>query len=240
MARRVIVTGVAGGLGRAIAECFRQEGWEVAGTDRREPDHRVQLDAFVEADLLDTGATNAAIERLGQDGIDALVNNAAIQPLGSLTESSAEDWQEALKINVQGPATTIRAAHGLLRQRGGSVVNVASVHALATSPGRAAYVTSKGALMSLTRAAALELADEGIRVNAVLPGAVDTEMLRQSLRGEDSAITEVAASTPLGRIAQPREIAEAVLFLADDQRSSFVTGHGLVADGGVLARLASE
>lgn len=240
MARRVVVTGVAGGLGRAIAECFKRDGWEVGGTDRREPAAGVRLDAFVAADLLDTGATTTAIEQLGRDGIDALVNNAAIQPLGSLTETSANDWQETLTINVQAPAATIRAAHPLLRQRSGSIVNITSVHALATSPGRAAYVASKGALMSLTRAAALELAGDGIRVNAVIPGAVETEMLRQVVGGNDSAIADVAASTPLGRIGEPLEIAEAVMFLADSQRSSFVTGQGLVVDGGVLARLASE
>lgn len=240
MALRVLVTGVSRGIGRAIAERFARDGWEVAGTDRREPERDAPLDRFLKADFVDAEAAMGAIEELAGRGIDALVNNAAIQPSGSIIDSSPGEWDDTLAVNVRGPALAMKAARSALRQRRGAVVNIASIHALATSPGRAAYVASKGALLSLTRAAALELAPDGVRVNAVLPGAVETDMLRESLNGSGVEITKLAASTPLGRIADPLEIAEAVLFLADRDRSSFITGHGLVADGGVLARLASE
>ena len=130
-------------------------------------------------------------------------------------------------------------------------MNVASVHALATAGGVAAYAASKGALVALTRSAALELGGDGIRVNAVIPGAIDTKMLRGDAgrrvgsasgeqAGEQAGLDAIAARTPLRRIGRPEEIAQAVLFLAEADRSSFITGHALVADGGVLARLASE
>ena len=132
----------------------------------------------------------------------------------------------------------------LLRERRGAVVNVASVHAIATSAGLAAYAASKGAVVALTRAAALELAPEGIRVNAVLPGAIDTQMLRDGLsRGGpdiDAGMAALAERTPLGRIGRPQDVAEAVLFLADASRSSFITGQTLVVDGGATARLSTE
>jgi len=149
--------------------------------------------------------------------------------------------------NAAAPFVAIREAIPYLRKAQGAVVNVASVHALATSAGIAAYAASKGALVALTRSAALELGPDGVRVNAVIPGAIDTKMLRgdagralDGAGGSEEGLAEIAARTPLGRIGRPEEIAQAVLFLADGERSSFVTGQTLVADGGVLARLASE
>ena len=133
---------------------------------------------------------------------------------------------------------------GLRRSRG-AVVNVASVHAFATSAGAAPYAASKGAIVALTRAAALEWAPD-VRVNAVAPGAVDTGMLRQGVQrwappeAVDAELERLAARIPLGRIGRPEEIAEAILFLADGRRSSFITGQVLVADGGALARLSTE
>jgi NAD(P)-dependent dehydrogenase (short-subunit alcohol dehydrogenase family) len=125
----------------------------------------------------------------------------------------------------------------------GAVVNVASVHAFATSRNIAAYAASKGGLMAFTRAAALELAPHDVRVNAVLPGAVDTPALRDGL-GRSGAATAAEANligrTPLQRIGRPSDIAHAILFLADHQRSSFITGQGLVVDGGALTRLGTE
>jgi len=137
--------------------------------------------------------------------------------------------------------------HPLLQRPGGAVVNVASVHAVATSANIAAYATSKGGMVAMTRAAALELAAEGIRVNAVLPGAVDTPMLRDGLgractdgSSVDDAMADLAGRTAMGRVGQPREIAEAILFLADPDRSSFMTGQTMVVDGGATARLSTE
>ena len=139
--------------------------------------------------------------------------------------------------------------HGvsLLRSQGGSIVNVSSVHAIATSPGMAAYAASKGALMALTRAAAIELASENIRVNAVLPGAIDTDMLRAGLvRNHEKNVSfqkrldSLSKKHVIGRIGQPQEVGEMVLFLANDRGSSFITGQSIVIDGGATIRLSTE
>jgi NAD(P)-dependent dehydrogenase (short-subunit alcohol dehydrogenase family) len=140
----------------------------------------------------------------------------------------------------------MQAAHEALQVSRGAVVNVASVHAIATSVGAAPYAASKAAIVALTRAAALEWAPE-VRVNAVLPGAIDTPMLRQGVQrwaissdAVEPAIVELGARIPLGRIGRPDEVAQAILFLADSDRSSFITGQTLVADGGALTRLSTE
>lgn len=126
---------------------------------------------------------------------------------------------------------------------GASIINISSIHARATSAGLAAYVASKGALSALTRATALELGARGIRVNAVLPGAIDTPMLRNALarnRPLDDAWNSLIAGAPLGRVGAPSDVAHLVAFLADSEVSGNITGQEFVCDGGVLARLATE
>ena len=144
-----------------------------------------------------------------------------------------------LSANLRSVYLMSKYAHPLLRRGAGAIVNLSSVHAIATSEKVAAYAASKGAVLALTRAMALELAQDGIRVNALLPGAVDTPMLRTGIKSEIE-IDGLARRTPLGRIGQPEEIAQAALFLADDERSSFITGQALVVDGGATARLGTE
>jgi NAD(P)-dependent dehydrogenase (short-subunit alcohol dehydrogenase family) len=216
------------------------------GLDRREPSEELQLDHYVQVDV----AREDLAEEIGAlltrvDRLDALVNNAAMQTEKPLAETSAAEWDEVLATNLRGPFLAIQAASEALRRSRGAVVNVSSVHAVATSPGLAAYAASKGGLAALTRAAALELAPE-VRVNAVLPGAVDTPMLRAGVRRwaepdqVDATLDQLALRTPLRRIAAPSEIAQVILFLADGDRSSFVTGQTIVADGGVTAKLSSE
>ena len=248
MTRQVVITGALGGVGRACVATFREAGWAVAGTDRRPHAAEVGTEAFAQIDLTDPGAGaafGAFLETLGR--VDALVNNAAQMLTRSLVETTDAEWAEIMTTNVTAAFIATRLAYPYLRETRGSVVNVSSVHALATSRGVAAYATSKGGLTALTRAAALELASDGIRVNAVLPGAVDTPMLHAATNarfgGPDDGpdpLETLASRTPLGRIGRPEEIASVVLFLADGERSSFVTGQAIVADGGVLARLASE
>jgi NAD(P)-dependent dehydrogenase (short-subunit alcohol dehydrogenase family) len=193
--------------------------------------------------------------------LDALVNNAAV-PLGKpLEKVSLEEWDEVIDSNLRAAFLTVQKVLGWLKSARGAIVNVSSVHALATSVNITAYAASKGGLLSLTRAMAVELAPDGIRANAVLPGAVDTPMLREGLNrgqpvrapspgppGRDglagdpvaSRLKDLEARTVLGRIGQPWEVAEAILFLADNRRSSFITGQALVVDGGATARLSTE
>jgi len=246
MSQIVLITGVRGGVGSATAVLFRRAGWTTAGVDRLEPADDPDIDAYLQLDISHTDATEALerfLARLG--GLNALVNNAAMQIQKPFTDTTFAEWDEVMATNLRGAFLASQAASGPLRTARGAIVNVSSVHAVATSGGLAAYATSKGGLAAFTRAAALELAPE-IRVNAVLPGAVDTAMLRAGLSRVaapeqlDDAVQALAARTPLQRVAKPEEIAEAILFLADGERSSFITGQTLVVDGGATARLSTE
>lgn len=245
MANVAVVTGAAGGIGRATVQAFQQEGWYVVGIDVTDAESS-NADLCLKANVADPTEVEAAFTELARSGsVRALVNNAAIQLIGSLVDTTPEQWDAVMASNVRSAFLTTRAAYPLMREEGGAIVNVGSVHAVATSSGAGAYAASKGALVALTRAAAIELASAGIRVNAVLPGATDTKMLRSGLERPgagtpEQRLTSLAARTPLGRIGRPAEIAEAVLYLADERRSSFVTGQTLIADGGAMATLSTE
>lgn len=249
MSRVVLITGVAGGIGRATAVVFAEAGWRVVGVDRGADTPPEGVAHYIQADISDITASQAiftAVER-DEGRLDALVNNAAVQIAKPLIETTPEEWDMVMASNLRSVYLGIRHAYPLLRAQGGAIVNVSSVHAIATSANIAAYAASKGALMALTRALAIEFAREKIRVNAVLPGAVDTPMLHAGLsRGhvQGNTVAELmqglANRTVMGRIGQPREIGRAILFLADESLSSFVTGQSLVVDGGATARLSTE
>jgi NAD(P)-dependent dehydrogenase (short-subunit alcohol dehydrogenase family) len=182
------------------------------------------------------------------DTLDALVNNAAMQIAKPLIETTVEEWDGVMASNLRSVFLSVKLAHPLLKARGGAaVVNVSSVHAIQTSANIAAYAASKGGLLALTRAIAIELAPDNIRANAVLPGAVDTPMLRAGLgRGHlggdnmQDRLDNLARKTVNGRVGTPEEIAHAIYFLADNEQSSFMTGQALVIDGGATARLSTE
>jgi NAD(P)-dependent dehydrogenase (short-subunit alcohol dehydrogenase family) len=241
MSRIVVITGVARGIGAATAGVFSDAGWTVIGIDRHEPAPEIRLDDFRTADLADASATADAFRSLDPNAnLRALVNNAAVQVEKGLLETTVEEWDVVMATNLRAPFLAIQAAHRFMGA-GAAVVNVASVHAYATSYGLAAYAASKGGLVALTRAAALELMKDGIRVNAIVPGAVDTAMLHAGFgRAETSDVERLVSRTPAGRLATPREIGEAILFLCDERRSAFVVGQTLIVDGGALANLSTE
>jgi NAD(P)-dependent dehydrogenase (short-subunit alcohol dehydrogenase family) len=248
--RSVLITGVAGGIGGATARVFAAAGWHVVGVDRRLVEQLPAVDHLIQADISEPDAPEyiftQVVENEGQ--LDALVNNAAVQICKPLVETTPEEWDMTMASNIRSVYLSIRQAYPLLKAHGGgAIVNVSSVHAVATSVGIAAYAASKGALLALTRAVALELAPDHIRVNAVLPGAIDTPMLHAGLsRGhvEGSNVEELVRGLGkkhvLGRVGQPEEIGQAILFLADNKQSSFMTGQALVVDGGATARLSTE
>lgn len=249
MKRLVVITGVAGGIGGATAITFADEGWHVVGVDLQGEDQMAGVHRFIRADVSSAEASRRAFDQVAaEEGqIDALVNNAAVQICKSLVDTTPGEWDAVMGANLRSVYLAVRNAYPLLRGRKSAIVNVSSVHALATSANIAAYAASKGALLALTRALAIELAPDDIRVNAVLPGAVDTPMLHASLaRGHvsgenlDELLQELARRHVLGRVGQPEEIAQAILFLADYERSSFMTGQALVVDGGATARLSTE
>jgi glucose 1-dehydrogenase len=165
-----------------------------------------------------------------------------------LLQTSVEEWDAVMASNLRSVFLSVKLAHPLFKAGGGgAIVNVSSVHAVATSANIAAYAASKGGLLALTRAMAIEFAPDNIRVNAILPGAVDTPMLRAGLnRGHVSGgdiqtrLDNLARKTVNGRVGQPVEIAHAIYFLADEKQSSFMTGQAMIVDGGATARLSTE
>ena len=249
--KTLLVTGAAGGIGRATVNLFAEKGWKVIGVDRSEfGDDFPHEGLFIRSDI-SIGANMESIfgqARDFSDRLHALVNNAALQVAKPLLETSVEDWDAVMASNLRSVFLGIKLAHPLLKNAGGgAIVNVSSVHAVATSKNIAAYAASKGGLLALTRAVAIEFAADNIRCNAVLPGAVDTPMLRAGLErghlhGGDilQRLDNLARKTVNGRVGRPEEIAHTIFFLADDTQSSFMTGQALIVDGGATARLSTE
>ncbi|MFN3216060.1 MAG: SDR family NAD(P)-dependent oxidoreductase [Acidimicrobiales bacterium] len=248
MSRRALVTGVSGGIGQAVARTFVTEGWRVIGFDRiTPPDDLLAAIHYTACDLADSDQIRTSIASMvGDEPLDALVNNGALQLNRALSETSDDEWDLVMNTNVRSAFLCMREAHANLVAASGSVVNVSSVHAVATSANVGAYAASKGALVALTRAAAVELAEHGVRCNAVLPGAVDTQMLRDGLGrrphpdGPAGNLQALIDRTPLRAVADPYEIASSIVFLADGSKSSFITGQAVVIDGGATARLSTE
>ncbi len=247
----VLITGAAGGIGRATVHLFAQKGWRVIGVDRAPFGENFPEDGlFIQADISRPEEMAVIFEQAHAftDSLDALINNAAIQIAKPLLETTVEEWDAVMASNLRSVFLGVKLAYPLLKAHGGgAIVNVSSVHAIQTSANIAAYAASKGGLLALTRAMAIEFAPDNIRVNAILPGAVDTPMLRAGLnRGHVSGarieerLENLARKTVSGKIGRPEEIACAIYFLADNEQSSFMTGQALVVDGGATARLSTE
>lgn len=229
----VVVTGAASGIGAACVRSFRATGVETVGVDvslSSDADHHVDLDLA----RADCGT------RLGEviEGLEVtgLVNNAAVSADLEASDAQADDFDRAYQVNLRAPLLVAGALYERLRKSRGWVVNIASVHALATSKNVSIYAATKGGLVAMTRALAVEWAPE-VRVNAVVAGAVDSPMLRSGLDRTRSTVNELATRHPLQRVGTPEQIAEAVLYLA---RAEFVTGSALTIDGGALAHLSTE
>jgi NAD(P)-dependent dehydrogenase (short-subunit alcohol dehydrogenase family) len=245
--RIAAITGAGSGLGRAIAEAFARVGAEVALLDRNGIAGAEVADSIRTAggrshamvvDVSDAAEVDRTFGEIGKQlgHLDVLVNSAGIAIRTPAVETSREDWDMVMAINVTGSFLCARAAARLmLPQRSGSIVNLSSIMGLSGGiyP-NASYQTSKGAIVNMTRALALEWAKEGIRVNAVAPTWTRTEFTRTLLARPD-VLAKIEEATPLGRVADPEEIVGAVLFLASPA-ASMVTGHVLAVDGGFLAR----
>lgn len=241
-AKTALVTGAAGGIGRAVVERLHKSGWDVIAVDRKEFDGNFDLTV---ADITDPDDRSRLVRQVG-NRLGLLVNNAAVQ-INQPIESTTDDaWNETLRNNLTAPFSLIRDLKPALEAGSGAIVNVSSVHAYATSENVAAYAVSKGALSQLTRTVALEFAPLGIRCNAVAPGAVQTHMLLDGLSrrphpdGPAGNLEHLRQRTPLGVVAQPAAIASIVEFLGDNSAASYVTGQTLIADGGATLRLGTE
>lgn len=243
-----VVTGGAKGIGAAVARAFLDVGARVAIIDRDGPaaaqlkrelaQHSPSLAAY-DADVGDEAAVAAAFGAIVQDfgRIDVLVNNAGIAIRKPAVELSLDDWNRVVAVNMTGAFLCAReAARTMLRFGSGRIVNVASIMGLSGGGlyPNISYQTTKGALVNMTRALAVEWAKSGIRVNAVAPTYVRTEFIRPLL-DQPELVTRIEAMTPLGRLAEPEDIVGAVLFLSS-AASEMVTGHTLAVDGGFLAQ----
>ena len=240
--RVVLVTGSAAGIGRGIAERFAEAGARLALFDidgegaqavaESLPDAiAISGDIALEADSL--AAVQQTLEKFGR--LDVLVNNAGIERNGVITEMPPDVWDRQIAVNLRGAYLFSRAAIPHMRERGGSIIQISSVHAFLSWPECSAYDATKAGLLGLTRAMALDHGRHGIRVNAICPGYIDTPMMDQWLDGlpdPATSLSAVLAAHPMGRIGRPRDIAEAALFLASDA-ASFITGISLVVDGGM-------
>jgi NAD(P)-dependent dehydrogenase (short-subunit alcohol dehydrogenase family) len=245
--RVAIVTGASSGIGRASALAFAKQGARVVVADL--DDERGELVAeeaaatgseslFVHTDVTNPADVEALVQRCVArfGGLDYAHNNAGIQTASASTaDCSLDDWNRALSVNLTGVFLCMQAEiPRLLEHGGGVIVNTSSAGGLKGFPGASAYVSSKHGVIGLTKCAALEYATSGIRVNAVCPGVVDTELTARFTHGDPQLKDQLLDVEPVRRFGTPAEIADAVLWLCSNQ-ASFVTGHALVIDGGQLA-----
>jgi NAD(P)-dependent dehydrogenase (short-subunit alcohol dehydrogenase family) len=240
--RTALVTGAAGGIGSALTRAFMEDEYRVIGLDRR-ADLVGECDEYVQCDLRRCVEDRrylvdrvAEVETLlGDDGLHVLVNNAAVQLLKPTEAIESDDWQQVLGVNVVAPFLLVQSFLKRLESAGGSVVNIASIHAHLTKPDFVLYATSKAALVGLTRTLSVDLGPR-VRVNAIAPAATATPMLLEGFSHAPDLLEELGAMHPLGRIAQPHEIASVAVFLAS-AAASFVSGAIVAVDGGIGGRL---
>jgi NAD(P)-dependent dehydrogenase (short-subunit alcohol dehydrogenase family) len=240
--RSAVVTGAGSGIGRACAELLLGEGWQVAFLDvdeaalaaSRERHAKAKGARFASVDVSNEGAVERAVAELNRElgGIHGLVNSAGMALNKGLFETTAAEFRKVLDVNVVGTFLVGRAVARVMRDRSiqGSIVNIASISGLRGSLKRSAYGASKGGVVTLTKVMANELAALGIRVNAVAPGPVETEMVKAHHTPEDRLL--YGRTIPMKRYAEPVEIAQAAYFLLDPARSGYVTGEILAVDGG--------
>jgi NAD(P)-dependent dehydrogenase (short-subunit alcohol dehydrogenase family) len=243
--RTAVVTGAAQGIGRRAAEVLAQRGYRLALIDLRMPDETIQAIRSAGSEAIAHAgnvADESVVERFAQSVRDAwgradvLVNNAGVSLIARAENTSAVDYRRVLEVNLVAPFLLAKAfGADMLAAGRGSIVNVASVAGLVGIADRAAYNASKHGLIGLTRTLAAEWGGRGVRVNAVCPGWVKTEMDAADQSGGSYTDADITGRIPMGRFATPGDIASAIAFLADETQSGFINGHALAVDGGWTA-----
>lgn len=239
MARTVLVTGASRGIGHAIATRLQEDGWQIVNLDRETPGERA-VGEWVQVDVSDTAALESALDSLqSRVAIDGLINNAGIGQSATLEETTNEDFDRTIAVNVRAPMICARAVIGGMKQRGfGRIVNISSRAHLGKTH-RTAYSASKGGILSMTRVWALECAADGVTCNSIAPGPIRTELFDHVNPPGMPRTQEIIGTIPVGRLGEPDDIANAVAFFMDD-RAAFITGQVLYVCGGIsLARSGS-
>ncbi len=241
-----IITGAANGIGQACARLFAEQGAKVVLADIQDAPGQTlaqelqaegQQASYVHCDVGRKADVDALVQQvLALHGrIDVLVSNAGIFKASPFLEVSESDFDEVLRVNLKGAFLMGQAAARAMKASGGgAIVHMSSVNGVMAIPEIASYNVSKGGINQLTRAMALALADDGIRVNAVAPGTIATELARKAVLTSDAARTKILSRTPMKRLGEPEEVARTVAFLASDA-SSYITGEILTVDGGRMA-----
>jgi 3-oxoacyl-[acyl-carrier protein] reductase len=238
--KKALVTGASRGIGRAVTDRFLAAGAEVWGLGTREPEdlpERIEKSGgklhWISADLGKTGGVEAVIDAALKEscGFDIVVNNAGITKDNLSFRMSLEDWQKVLDVNLTAAFLVARTVgRDMIRRRAGSIINMSSVVGLHGNGGQANYAASKAALIGLTKSLAQETASRGVRVNAIAPGFIESDMTAALPGAVKQKMNDVI---PLKRPGKPEDIAEAALFLASDS-SSYITGQVLPVDGGMF------
>jgi 2-keto-3-deoxy-L-fuconate dehydrogenase len=234
--RRALVTGAGSGIGEAVARGLHAEGADVVLADA--VGERVEALAAGLGDrsralTLDVRDEDAVATAMGD--LEVLVNVAGIGSTTNAPDTPLEVWENVFAVNARGTFLCCKhAIPGMVERGGGAIVNIASIAGLVGLPNRAAYCASKGAVIALTRALAIDHVRQGVRVNAVCPGTVDSPWVRRLVDEVGESLDALRARQPMGRLGTPEEIAQAVLYLASDA-AAFITGSGLVIDGGLTA-----
>jgi NAD(P)-dependent dehydrogenase (short-subunit alcohol dehydrogenase family) len=236
--KTALITGASRGIGRSIAARLLSDDWTVYNLDMAPPETGPDLgDRWIEANLGDVEATKKVLgEVISHGTVSALVNNAAIGRMSALEDTRVDDFDESVAVNMRAPMLCAQAVISGMKEQGfGRIVNIASRAHLGKAL-RTSYAATKGAMVSLTKVWALELAPHGISVNAIAPGPIRTELFERANPGDNPRTRQIIDAIPVGRLGEPEDVANAVAFFLDD-RSGFVTGQVLYVCGGVtLAR----
>ena len=249
-----IVTGAGSGIGTGIAEVFAEQGAQVVVAEVSEERGRAVAEdlqqrfgrgLFIQTDVSSAAGCKILIEKTLETcgHIDTLVNNAGVNFVKPTLEMDEEDWDRVLDVDLKGTfLCSLHALKAMAEHGQGSIINIASVHTLATLPEAAPYAAAKGGMAAMTQSLAIEFAPRGIRVNAVSPGLTDTQIwqdIQDAAENREEALQHWFDNIPMRRVQSPREVGQVVLFLASDQ-TSYVTGANLFTDGGMTAQLINQ
>lgn len=233
--KSVVITGVLGGIGQALAKVFKDAGYRVIGLDIKEQENecdiffRFDLNAYCD-DFRYRASQNEKFHR-EISRVDVLINNAAVQLLGSIPDINLADWNETLNVNLTGPLFLSQYFFQKLEKWNGSIINIASIHQQLTKKRFVAYATSKSALVGLTKAMSVDLQGK-VRVNCISPAAIDTPMLLNGFNNSIEKVDELNKLHPLQRIGRPEEVAQLALLLAES-KVGFINGANITIDGGI-------